>query len=558
MLSNFMPLGPADPTQVGGYKLYARLGSGGMANVYLSFMNSSSRNPIAVKVVKQELADDPEFRRRFRLEVTMARRVQGRYTAPVVDADPDGQPPWLATGYVAGPSLHQAIAEHGPFPLPALLRLLASAGEGLGAIHASGLVHRDFKPANVLVAADGPYIIDFGIAYAAESTTMTGSTGIMGTPAYMSPEQIAGQPVTPATDVFALGNVAFFAATGKPAFGDGHPFALIHRIASGQPNLTGCPEELLPIVERCLAKDPDDRPALDEVAAYMQDRLAGMAPASSWLPQPVADTLASYDPGLAPQPEPAPASAPAEVPLGGLETWTSSKRPVLSAVRGTPPPRERRWPVVAAVGTALGAVGTAFVVGVWIASAGSQPATTTTFVDPPVAQYSPPVTQTDIYPEPGASVVTPVPTTPLLSDSTPAADGYPVEYSDVPFTMPGGNCSASHPSAVTFTAQGPQVQTDTSGDDMDLTCNNPGPGISFNSDPVAQVSGYPDQAGCLQAITSNPAASAVKLTQLAPATQFCLENTTSKQLVLITLVSEDTPSDNVTWIATAWSLPPST
>jgi hypothetical protein len=212
---------------------------------------------------------------------------------------------------------------------------------------------------------------------------------------------------------------------------------------------------------------------------------------------------------------------------------------------------------VAAVGTALGAVGTAFVVGVWIASAGSQPATTT-FVDPPVAQYSPPVTQTDIYPEPGASVVTPVPTAPLLSDSTPAADGYPVEYSDVPFTMPGGGCAVSHPSAVTFTAQGPQVQTDASGDDMDLTCNNPGPGISFNSDPVAQVSGYPDQAGCLQAITSNSAASAVKLTDLAPATQFCLENTTSKQLVLITVVSEDTPSDNVTWIATAWSLPPST
>ena len=183
MTGKFMPISPTDPRQVGGYDLYARLGSGGMANVYLSYMPSTSRSPIAIKVVRQELADDPEFRRRFRMEVSAARRVQGRYTAPVVDADPEGRPPWLATAYVAGPSLHHAVAEHGPFPLPSVLRLLAGIGEGLVAIHAADLVHRDLKPANVLLAADGPRVIDFGIAYAAESATMTGARGLMGTPA---------------------------------------------------------------------------------------------------------------------------------------------------------------------------------------------------------------------------------------------------------------------------------------------------------------------------------------------------------------------------------------
>jgi serine/threonine kinase PknH len=293
MIERFAPLGATDPQQVAGYVLHARLGSGGMANVYLSAMPSG--RPVAIKVMRQEFADDPEFRRRFKREVSVAQRVQGRYTAPVVDADPDGRPPWLAASYVAGPSLHQAVGEFGPFPVPSTMRLLAGVAEGLAAIHAAGLIHRDLKPSNVLLATDGPRVIDFGIAHAAESGTLTSTGAVMGTPAFMAPEQVAGRAVTPGTDVFALGHLVLFAATGHTAFGDGHHAAIFHRIANELPNLTDCPEELRLVVETCLAKNPDDRPTVDQVIAYVQARLDGQAIGEQWLPQPVSSTLAAYD-----------------------------------------------------------------------------------------------------------------------------------------------------------------------------------------------------------------------------------------------------------------------
>lgn len=293
MIERFAPLGATDPQQVAGYVLHARLGSGGMANVYLSAMPSG--RPVAIKVMRQEFADDPEFRRRFKREVSVAQRVQGRYTAPVVDADPDGRPPWLAASYVAGPSLHQAVGEFGPFPVPSVMRLLAGVAEGLAAIHAAGLIHRDLKPSNVLLAADGPRVIDFGIAHAAESGTLTSTGAVMGTPAFMAPEQVAGRAVTPGTDVFALGHMVLFAATGHTAFGEGHHAAIFHRIANEQPNLTDCPEELRLVVETCLAKNPDDRPTVDQVIAYVQARLDGQAIGEQWLPQPLSSTLAAYD-----------------------------------------------------------------------------------------------------------------------------------------------------------------------------------------------------------------------------------------------------------------------
>ncbi|MFF4196876.1 serine/threonine-protein kinase [Nonomuraea sp. NPDC001831] len=265
MATKFPPLTPDDPTSVAGYPLRARLGEGGMGRVYLSV--SPGGRLLALKVVKPEYAADPEFRRRFRQEVQAAQRVQGAFTAPVVDADPDAAVPWLATAYICGPSLHQAVAEHGPLPPATVRRLVAGVAEALIGIHAAGLVHRDLKPSNVLLAEDRPKVIDFGIARAVDATCLTHTGMRVGTPAFMTPEQVRGLPVTPATDVFALGQLAVFALTGRPAFGEGPADVLFHRIANEEPDLRGCPPDLAGPLARCLSRDPADRPAPAEVAA---------------------------------------------------------------------------------------------------------------------------------------------------------------------------------------------------------------------------------------------------------------------------------------------------
>jgi hypothetical protein len=316
MTTRFLPLDQSDPVEIAGYALRARLGSGGMGNVYLSFTRGG--RPVALKVVRQEFAADPEFRRRFRMEVTAAQRVQGLYTAPVVDADAAAPVPWLATAYIAGPALNQAVVDYGPFPEPSLYRLLGGVAEGLTAIHAAGLVHRDLKPANVLLAPDGPRVIDFGIAHAADASAMTGTGAIMGTPAYMAPEQVTGKPVSAGTDVFALAHLVAYAATGHTVFGDGHFAALVYRIANEEPDLTGCPESLREVLVCCLAKDPAARPALNDIIGYARERLTGqtMQLAGSWLPQPVAGTLAAYDTSALP---PAPQRLePVPVAAGGV------------------------------------------------------------------------------------------------------------------------------------------------------------------------------------------------------------------------------------------------
>jgi hypothetical protein len=291
MIPRFLPLDQDDPRAVESYVLHARLGSGGMGRVYLSF--TPGGRAIAIKVVRSEFADDPEFRARFRREVSAAQRVQGIYTASVVDADVEARVPWLATVYVPGPSLHRAVAEHGPLPLDTVSRLTGGVAEGLASVHAAGLIHRDLKPANVLLAEDGPRVIDFGIAHAADATTLTKVGVGIGTPAFMAPEQVRGAPVSPATDVFALGHLAFYAAAGHTAFGEGHQSAIVHRIGYEQPNLADCPERLRDLVERCLQKDPADRPMMSEIieqarALYPSDRL-------NWLPPAVLAALAGYD-----------------------------------------------------------------------------------------------------------------------------------------------------------------------------------------------------------------------------------------------------------------------
>ncbi|MEW2416098.1 serine/threonine-protein kinase [Streptomyces sp. NPDC046866] len=267
----FGPLQGDDPQAVAGYRLAARIGAGGMGRVYLS--HTQGGRPVAIKVVRPELAEDPDFRRRFRREVEAARRVRGAYTAELVDADADGAQPWLATLYVPGPSLAEAVARRGALPVPAVLWLMAGVAEALQAIHAAGVVHRDMKPSNVLLAADGPRVIDFGISLASGVSSHTAAGTTVGTPAFMAPEQAAGGEVTPATDVFALGQTAAFAALGETLYGDGPQLGVLYRIVHSAPDLSGLPEALRPLIARCLAADPAERATPAEIVHACRSRL---------------------------------------------------------------------------------------------------------------------------------------------------------------------------------------------------------------------------------------------------------------------------------------------
>jgi hypothetical protein len=287
------PLSGNDPRRVGEFQLRARLGNGGMGRVYLGF--SPAGRAVAVKVVHPELARDQQFIRRFRQEVAAARAVSGVYTAPVVTAGLDDDPPWLATVFVPGPSLATLISSRGPLPEAATWRLAAGLAEALQAVHACGLVHRDLKPANVLLAADGPHVIDFGISRAPNDTTLTAKGMVVGTPGFMSPEQASGAQIEPASDVFSLGCVLAYAAAGVQPFGEGSAPAVLYRVVSSQPNLAGIPSGLRQIVAACLIKDPAGRPALAALAAMIsRDGPAVAASPTSFWPGPLAEVIRLY------------------------------------------------------------------------------------------------------------------------------------------------------------------------------------------------------------------------------------------------------------------------
>jgi eukaryotic-like serine/threonine-protein kinase len=272
-------LQPEDPRLIGPYRLVGQLGSGGMGRVFLGL--SAGGRPVAVKVIRPELAADPDFRMRFGREVAAARRVSGLFTALVVDADVDGPVAWLATAYVAGPSLSEAVADHGPLPARSLLALAAGLAESLSAIHAAGVVHRDLKPSNVLLAEDGPRVIDFGIARAFEATSLTQAGLVVGSPGFMSPEQAEGDEVGPPSDIFNLGAVLAFAATGQGPFGTGTTAALLYRVVHGSPSLDQMPAEVRPLVEQCLAKDPSQRPTANNLLT----EVGALQPTADWLPE---------------------------------------------------------------------------------------------------------------------------------------------------------------------------------------------------------------------------------------------------------------------------------
>ncbi|MCX5207245.1 PQQ-binding-like beta-propeller repeat protein [Streptomyces sp. NBC_00237] len=335
-----------DPRQVGRYRITARLGAGGMGRVYLG--RSASGRAVAVKVVRAELAEDPGFRARFALEIEAASRVTGFFTAAVVDADPEGSPAWLATAYVPGTSLEDAVRTHGALPQLSVQALGAGLAEALEAIHRVGLIHRDLKPSNVLLAADGPRVIDFGISKAVEASGLTRTGMVIGTPGFMSPEQVTGKPVGPAGDVFSLGAVLAFAATGTSPFGTGSAHAVNFRAVYEEADLGRLPSGLA-AVRRCLAKDPGERPAVPalimEFAQALgetdaQTAMTHALAATVWPPGPTTRSREPREPRESqeplateprpPEPKTDPGPAPAPAPTARA---VSSAQPKPAAAR---------------------------------------------------------------------------------------------------------------------------------------------------------------------------------------------------------------------------------
>jgi outer membrane protein assembly factor BamB len=292
------PLRPEDPRQVGSYLVQARIGSGGMGEVFLG--RSPGGRAVAIKVIHAALANDPEFRARFRREVDAAKAVTGAFTAPVVDADPEAAQPWLATAFLPGISLDDAVAGFGPWPPPPVYLLGAGLAEALVSIHRAAVVHRDLKPSNILLTRDGPRVIDFGIARAAEAATITQTGMAVGSPSYMAPEQATGGETGPPGDVFALGAVLTYAATGTAPFGGGSIPQLVYRIVHEQPNLDAIADPgLRALVAACLDKDPSRRPTAVQLLGH--------------LAQPARPPAVPHPPYAAPAPPP-PAGWPTPLP----------------------------------------------------------------------------------------------------------------------------------------------------------------------------------------------------------------------------------------------------
>ncbi|QFG25248.1 serine/threonine-protein kinase [Actinomadura sp. WMMB 499] len=368
-------LGPGDPRSAGTYRLIARLGVGGMGRVYLG--RSARGRAVAVKLVHPELLRDPGTRRRFRHEVDAARRVGGAFTAAVLDADTESDAPWVVTAYVPGPGLQDVVETHGPLPEASVLALASGLARALRAVHGLDLIHRDVKPSNVLVTIDGPKLIDFGIARSVDDGLGTRTGGVVGSPGFMSPEQVRGTPLTQASDVFSLGAVLAFAATGRHPFGDGGVHARMFRIATEAPDLGDLAGPVRNLVDRCLAKDPADRPGLDELLAGV----LAEPPAGAWLPAAVMAELGRHaafllevedpadggepQPGTPPPPPPAAAPPPAGTSSAG--TAPAAPGPATSPAGAPPRRRRRRSRTPAYLG--LGAAATAVVVAAGLAFA---------------------------------------------------------------------------------------------------------------------------------------------------------------------------------------------
>jgi eukaryotic-like serine/threonine-protein kinase len=449
-----------DPRYIGRYRLVGRLGCGGMGRVFLGL--SAGGRPVAVKVIRAELAADQEFRIRFSREVAAARRVSGLFTALVVDADVNGPVPWLATAYVTGPSLSDAVSSHGPVSARPALALAAGLAEALSAIHAASVVHCDLKPANVLLSPDGPRVIDFGISRATEAAPVTGTGLVVGSPGFMSPEQAMGETVGPPSDVFSLGAILVFAVTGRGPFGEGSRPELAYRLVYRPPGLDLVPSELRPLVEQCLVKDPSQRPTAKELLA----EVGTLQAATGWLPDLALGASAEY---YASSSIPPPASL-AAMPAAG---------------RALPPGQDRRkrrrlLRPVAAAGVAAGVLAASAAVSFALAGAARHP---------PAAQ--PDVASSAMAGRPSSAPVA-RPASPSASasrSSTPAAIPAPVAADITPamdtVTSPGTRTSPStSPSASPSAPASPTASASPSPTPSPVPSLSPSP-----APPVPRITG---------------------------------------------------------------------
>ncbi|MFE4371703.1 serine/threonine-protein kinase [Streptomyces sp. NPDC056835] len=341
-----MSLRVGDPAEIGGYPLEARLGSGGMGTVFLA--RTSSGRPVAIKLIHQQFAGDDEFRIRFRQEVAAARRVSGAFTAAVVDAAPEAEQPWMATTYIEGPTLAQRIATKGPLNGPELRRLAIGLAEALRDIHRVGVVHRDLKPSNVVLSPEGPRVIDFGISRAVDQQTLTMTGRVIGTPPFMSPEQLqAPRGVGPRSDVFSLGTLLVYAVTGHGPFDADSPYLTAYQVVHEEPSLDAVPEALRAVVESCLDKDPTGRPSADELLVLLRDLPAdlGGTDMNGVGAGRTRDMITQHH--FATRATPAP-TAPASAPTGPGTGSTGT--PIGRRLRG-------RWRPVLAAAVAVAAIG---------------------------------------------------------------------------------------------------------------------------------------------------------------------------------------------------------
>ncbi|WP_330334329.1 serine/threonine protein kinase [Streptomyces sp. NBC_00536] len=516
-----------DPYEIGGYRLHARLGSGGMGVVYLAY--TPGGRPVALKAVRREFAADPEFRERFAQEVASARRIHGLFTAQVVDSGADDPTPWLATAYVPGPSLHEVVRRYGPLPVRTVLLLVAGIAEALQEIHRVGVVHRDLKPANVLIAGDGPRVIDFGIARAADAAALTGTGLRIGTAAFMAPEQALGLQVTPATDVFALGTLAGYVAGGAPPFGNGPESSVLYRVVHEHADLSHIPRDLHELVSWCLAKRAGDRPSTGELIEYVHAHpVVGPRPefTEGWLPRPVGDEVGGREDGGGPAPAPAhlqetrSATAPARpaVIAPAAPTPPGAAAPAPAPAVRAPGPARGRLPIVAlaVAGTLLACAGAAY------------------YLDDPGGSEGGATGGTHDGPNDGANggadqAASPPArprTTPSPSPSASPAPGYLPGYARVRLTAPD-------PGYEFDLKAGKVVATETA--TWYLARDGQAFLPSEESDAFVPDAGEPTAADCVRGIETRPAA-ALPFSALTKARPFCVRSPDRGEIAIVRLV----------------------